>query len=136
MKLLSSLALVVTESLRNKLLKKLEPTVNLHWAAYCGSDAQLRSTQKREDAAHSNYASMARDWREAHDAYLSHRKQNADLISTITQLREAHDILLRHSNSVCLETWRASCLEQGINLDAQDHVVIRKLSDDNTDERA
>jgi type II secretory pathway component PulJ len=116
MPIIAGLIFVTVEAIRKRLLTRLEPTLNLHWAAYCGSSAQHEASVRRERTAQSNYALMARDWRQENDARRATTKQNEELRRIAIDLRAKLDLLLLHSNSTCLETWRAACAEQGLKL--------------------
>lgn len=111
MKLLPTFALVLLEAIRARLLKRLEPTLNLHWAAYCGSEAQHAASVRREKAAQGNYALMARDWRQENDARRSLERQNRELRVIARDLQKKLELLKQHSSSACLERWRAACAE-------------------------
>ncbi len=116
MKLLPSFALLMIEAIRARLLKRLEPTLNLHWAAYCGSEAQHEASVRRERTAQSNYALMAKNWQVENDTRRSFQRQNRELRVIARDLNRKLQLLMLHSNSTCLETWRAACAEQGLKL--------------------
>jgi ADP-ribose pyrophosphatase YjhB (NUDIX family) len=112
------IALFVVDSMRTRLVERLDKAKNLHWAAYVGTDAMMRASQERERIAKENYANIAtryqladesaRRWQKAFDELKKRATADGTLPALTVDcvvLAEEHVLLVRRGHEPHKGKW-------------------------------